>query len=124
MTDKFNPHDTQKIPLGPAAAALISAALGCFTMMVAHQAAIQSKVFSEVATILGNWIPDFIKIGSYAGEKTIGLLVWLISWFILHQFWKQRDLPIMPVLLAFAGLILATTALFWYPILHPIGYSF
>jgi hypothetical protein len=116
MTEELKPNDSPKIPFGLAAAALISAALGCFTMVVAHQVAMQSKAFSEFTTILGNRISDFINLGSYSGEKTIGLLFWLISWFILHQFLKERDLPAMPVLMIFISLMLATTALFWYPI--------
>ncbi|HAJ64027.1 MAG TPA: hypothetical protein DDW76_25565 [Cyanobacteria bacterium UBA11369] len=117
MTDNLTPNNSPKVPLGPAAAALISAAVGCFAMIVAHQAAIQSKALSEVIITLGSWIPDFIRVSSYPGEEAVGLLVWLTSWFILHQIWKQRDLPLMPVLIAFSGLILAATVMiFWHPI--------
>lgn len=65
---------------GPAAAAVISAAIGCFTMMVSHYLGDTSKEINEMLWNLGSWIPGsktndelWGNIGSYQQKLPIAL---------------------------------------------------
>lgn len=116
MTDKSKTNDIQPIPLGSTAAALISAAMGCLAMSIAHQAATQSKALEALINDLAVWIPGSIKISSYPGIEIIGLVIWLTSWFILNRVWKQRDLSLLLVLTTLIGLIVLSTIIYWFPI--------
>ncbi|RUT01571.1 hypothetical protein DSM106972_066680 [Dulcicalothrix desertica PCC 7102] len=121
MTDKSKMNDIQPIPLGSTAAALISAAMGCLAMSIAHQAATQSKALEALISNLAVWIPDSIEISSYPGIEIIGLVIWLISWFVLNRVWKQRDLSLMLVLTAFMGIIVLSTIIYWFSIENNIS---
>lgn len=121
MTDKSKTNDLQPIPLGSTSAALISAAMGCLAMSITHQAATQSKALEAVISNLAVWIPNSIKVSSYPGKETVGLIIWLTSWFVLNRLWKQHDLPLVPVLTAFTGLMVLSTIIFLCSIRNNIG---
>lgn len=121
MTDKSKANNLKPIPLGSIAAALISAAMGCLAISIAHQAATQSKALEAIISNLAFWIPDSLQVSSYPGKETIGLVIWLGSWFVLDKLWKKRDLSLMPVLTAFVGLMVLSTIIFWYSIENNIN---
>lgn len=73
MTDKSKANNLKPIPLGSIAAALISAAMGCLAISIAHQAATQSKALEAIISNLAFWIPDSLQVSSYPGKETIGL---------------------------------------------------
>lgn len=73
-------------PDGPAAAAILSAALGIFTI----------GLLSTLAVISGP-VHDFLAwwqwgrgVGPLAGKTTIAVVVWLVGWLILHWVWLNR----------------------------------
>ena len=108
---------------GPAAAAVISAAIGCFTMMVTHHLADTSKEREKFIWGLGKWIPGsdtgdklWGNIGSYTGKETMLLVGWLVSWIVLHNLLKHKQVKTSTIFLWAFGLLVAATAMSWHPI--------
>ena len=108
---------------GPAAAALISAAIGCFTMMVTHHLSDTSKDIEKIVWNLGTWIPGsktgdelWGNIGSYTGKETMLLVGWLISWPILHTLWKNKNIKSRTIFVWMISVLVAATAMCWHPL--------
>jgi hypothetical protein len=108
---------------GPAAAALISSGIGCLTMMISHHLSIKSKLLEESIWTLGSWIPGshnpsklWGNIGSYSGKETILLISWLLSWAILHFFWKEQKIKSKTIFFWMFVLFLAATVMSWRPL--------
>ncbi len=108
---------------GPAAAALVSAGVGAFTMMVTHHLSDTSKAREEFIWMLGSWIPGsrnpdpiWGNIGSYTGKETMLLVGWLISWLILSQLWKNKEISSKTIFFWMFFLLVAATAMCWHPL--------
>ncbi|MBR8829696.1 MAG: hypothetical protein N5P05_001351 [Chroococcopsis gigantea SAG 12.99] len=108
---------------GPAAAALISAGIGCFSMMSAHHLADTSKFLDKIVWSLGGWIPGshgddhaWGNIGSYSGKETILLVTWLLSWVILHSVWRDKQIKANTLFSWFLGLFVVATIMTWHPL--------
>lgn len=108
---------------GPAAATVISAAIGCFTMMVAHHLSDTSKPTEKIVWNLGTWIPRsktdselWGNIGSYTGKETMLLVGGLISWPILPPLWKNKNIKSPTIFFWMFALLVAITAMYWHPL--------
>jgi hypothetical protein len=110
---------------GPAAAALISAGIGCVTMMVTHHFsdADKSKSIENIVWMLGSWIPGshnpsklWGNIGSYSGKETMLLVGWLVSWVILSLLWKDKQIKSRTIFFWMFLLFIAATVMSWHPI--------
>ena len=108
---------------GPAAAALISAAFSCFMLMVNQHFTSIFKEWNEIVWALGDWIPGsknpdpiYGEIGSYSGKETVMLIVWLASWFVLHQLWKNKQINFRPIFVCLFGFLVAATVMNWHPL--------
>lgn len=108
---------------GVAASAFVSTAIGCFTMMVVHHLAETSKARDAFIRKLGAWIPGTYNpsklwgnIGSYAGKETMLLVGWLVSWAILHQLWKHKQIKANSIFFWIFALMIAATAMCWHPL--------
>jgi hypothetical protein len=110
---------------GFAAAALISAGIGCFAMMVTHHFSDteKTKTIENIVWFLGSWIPGsknpdemWGNIGSYSGKETVMLIAWLVSWAILHFLWKDKNIKGNTIIFWLLGLIVAATAMSWHPL--------
>lgn len=120
-TGAKNPPTTS----GPAAAALVSAGIGCFTMMVTHHIsdADKSKATEKFVHSLGAWIPGSYNpdpvwgnIGSYTGKETMLLVGWLVSWVILSFVWKDKQIKSRTIFFWMFLLFVAATAMSWHPL--------
>lgn len=107
---------------GPAAAALISALLGCFLMMIAHHLGDTHKPIDIFLGTIGSWIPgsktgDKLggEIGPYAGKETVLLVSWLVSWACLHHLWKNKQVSFSLIFWSFS-LLVAATVMAWHPL--------
>lgn len=116
-----NPPETS----GSAGAAAIAASIGCMTMMITHHIsdADKSKTVEKLVHSLGSWIPGshnpdpmWGNIGSYTGKETMLLVGWLISWFILSNMWRNRQMKSKTMLFWFFTLMIAATAMSWHPL--------
>ena len=105
------------IPSGPAVAAIISAVLGLITLAVVNWGTAASKAFNEWVHGIGKlWMPGAEGIGPYSGKETLSLLVWIVSWIVLHIALRNRDLNLNRWLIVFlVGVGIATTLL-WPPV--------
>ncbi|MCC3412510.1 MULTISPECIES: hypothetical protein [unclassified Microcoleus] len=108
---------------GPAAAALISAGIGCFVMMVTHHLSDTSKATEKIVWNIGSWIPGsksdselWGNIGSYTGKETMLLVGWLISWPILYAIWKNKSVKSRTIFFWMFALLVASTAMSWHPL--------
>jgi hypothetical protein len=108
---------------GTAAAALISAGIGCFTMMVTHHLAETDTAREQFIWGLGKWIPGsdtgdrlLGNIGSYTGKETMLLCGWLLSWFVLHHVLKHRQVKTRTIFVWTFGLFVAATVMSWQPL--------
>ncbi len=99
----------QEIPTGPAAAAILSGSIGIavFGLMTT------GAVLSEGLKNFLNW---YNPSGPLVGKAGIGILAWLISWAILHNMWKEKDVALPKVVTWSAVLILVGLALTFPPI--------
>lgn len=108
---------------GAAAAALVSAALACFVMMVNQHFTSIFKAWNEIIWDLGGWIPGsrnpdplYGEIGSYSGKETVLLLTWLVSWFILSRLWRDREIKGGTIFSCLFFLLVAATVMNWHPL--------
>ena len=108
-----------QLTTGPAAAALLSVGLGLLALGLSQVLSEASTRVKEAMQAVGNaWMPGAQGIGPYSGKETLALLVWLISWAVLHAFLRRRDVSI--VLAAAVALVLVgiATTILWPPVTH------
>ena len=108
---------------GSGAAALVSASLSCFLLMVNQHLCSISPSWNEIIWRLGDWIPGsknpdplYGEIGSYSGKETVMLIVWLGSWLILSKLWQHRQIKFQTIFFCLFGFIVAATVMSWHPI--------
>ncbi|HLO85653.1 MAG TPA: hypothetical protein VK203_11705 [Nostocaceae cyanobacterium] len=108
---------------GPAAAALISAGIGCLTMMIVQHFTAISKDIDNIIWMLGSWIPGsrnankvYGEIGSYSGKETMLLIGWLVNWIILHLAWRNTNVKTRTIFFWMFFLFIAATAMSWHPL--------
>ncbi|HEY3247104.1 MAG TPA: hypothetical protein VGK88_02270 [bacterium] len=91
---------TMTKPTGPAAAALIAAGLGTFTIGL-------MTTLAEASAGFRSSLNFYNPSGPLSGKTGVAVVVWLISWFVLHSMWKTRNPEIGRILtwtLVFIGL--------------------
>lgn len=110
---------------GSAAAALISAGIGCVTMMVSHHLSDgdKTKAIENWLWALGSWIPGshnpsklWGNIGSYTGKETMLLIGWISSWIILSQLWKNQQIKSRTIFFWMFFLFVTATLMSWHPL--------
>ena len=89
--------DHTLLPNGPAAAAHLAAGLGCLTMgLLTWLGAWQAGIDQALAL--------FEPVGPLSGKSSGAVLVWLLSWTVLHIAWRSRTV-------SFGGVLVLTLAL-------------
>lgn len=110
---------------GEAAAAFLSMAIGCVTMAIGHHLSEtdRSKTIENALKVLGNWIPGtnnpdkvWGNIGSYAGQETLLLVGWWMSWAILYFLWRDRSVKPRTLFVGLMALMTLATAMAWHPL--------
>ena len=72
------------LPNGGAAAALLAAGIGCLVLGVL-------SVLTTVFDSLSEALKFYGLADDISGVSTLMVVAWLLSWLILHQLWKQRQ---------------------------------
>jgi len=75
---------THRIPIGPAAAAILSSSIGVFVIGLL-------TTLSEASHSIGSMLNWYSPSGNLTGKTGVGIIVWLVSWAILNAQWKDRD---------------------------------
>jgi hypothetical protein len=72
------------VTTGPAAAAMISGAIGAFVIGLLTTGVV---IFEGLREALNWWNPA----GPLTGKTGVGVIAWLISWALLNTVWKDRE---------------------------------
>ena len=72
------------LPNGPAAAAILAAAIGGFFLGLATTAA---EAMPAVKTAL-TWVGP---VGPLSGKTGVGLIAWIVSWLAFGIAWRRSD---------------------------------
>ena len=79
--------DVEERPDGPAAAAMLAAGIGMFTLGLL-------TVLNEASTGLHDWLESWEfdqGVGPLAGKTTLSVIVWALSWIALAIGLRGRD---------------------------------
>ena len=115
MTNEAN----QEKPTGAAVAAYLSASLGILSLAVSHLLSEKNESIKNAVQALGKlWMPGAEGIGPYSGKETIELLVWLLSWAVLHSMLKNKTVSVRWSGVAFLLILGVATTLLWPPVTH------
>lgn len=112
-------------PTGEAIAAFVSPVIGLLVFSVVNALWESTRWdplrdFSPTLTQIGSWMPQYEKIGPYAGKETILLVTWLASWLVLHFVLRKRDLKVAPWAIAFVIGIGIAALMLWTPVIEAI----
>lgn len=80
MTTKSLPQT----PTGPAAAALVASGIGSLFVGLMTTGA-------ELSAGLKTFLTWSAPVGPLSGKVGVAVIVWLISWFVLHSMWKDKE---------------------------------
>lgn len=83
----MDPISDEPIVNGPAAAAVLAAGVGCFILGFLTVAADFSKTLAQLLNF-------YQPTGPLSGVTTTSLLLWLVSWFVLARFWREKTVAI------------------------------
>ena len=75
---------TKAIPSGPGAAAMIAAGIGTLTIGILTTAA---EFSAGLKTALNFYNPS----GPLSGKTSLGIAMWLLSWLLLGNMWKDKN---------------------------------
>lgn len=99
--------DTSVMPNGAAAAAILAASIGCLALGVAILATEFSPALKEAANI-------YSPVGPLAGKTTFMVVVWLVTWGVLHALWQTKQVALGKVF-TISMVLLAVATLFNFP---------
>ena len=72
---------------GSAAAAVLAAGIGSAMLGLI-------VVLSEASGTLADALNFYNPVGPLSGKTAVPIFVWLVSWAILHELWKERELDL------------------------------
>ena len=96
-----------RLPNGPAGAAILSAGAGCSVLGILAVLADASKPLARALTF-------YLPTGPLSGVSSMAILLWLVTWFILARRWRTKTVAIAKVN-ATAFLLLALGILLTFP---------
>jgi hypothetical protein len=83
---------------GSGAAAILAAGIGCAMMGILAFA-------GDASESIGKVLNFYNPTGTLSGVTTLAILIWLLSWFLLHRAWRDREVAMSKInLAAFVGL--------------------
>jgi hypothetical protein len=107
MSVSQNPAETDSIPNGAGAAAILAAGIGSAVLGILALA-------GDASDAIGKLLNFYNPTGTLSGVTTLAILAWLVSWFLLNRAWRDRQVPMVRVsALSFA--LLAVGFLLTFP---------
>jgi hypothetical protein len=73
------------MPNGAAVAAILAAAIGCAVLGLIIPI---SEALPAFKAMLNWWNPA----GPLTGKTTVPVIIYFVSWFVLHRMWKDREI--------------------------------
>ncbi|MBI4308175.1 MAG: hypothetical protein HY684_05150 [Chloroflexi bacterium] len=74
-------------PTGPAAAAFLAAGIGVCAYGVI-------TFIAQIVKPIGAAITVYGPSGPLSGKTTLGIVIWLVAWAILHFLWRKQDVSV------------------------------
>ncbi|HET7215995.1 MAG TPA: hypothetical protein VJW77_01040 [Terriglobia bacterium] len=78
------------LPNGAAAAAILSAGIGCCALGIL-------AVVGDGSAVVARWLTFYMPTGPLSGVTTTAIIVWLVSWLILARRWRSKTVAIVKV---------------------------
>ncbi len=103
----------ERVPNGPAAAAILSAGVGSATIGLMTTGAVIS---AGLKSALNWWSPA----GPLTGKTSVGVIAWLVTWIVLHVLWKDKDVPLVRVLVVMLVLLALGVLLTFPPVFEAL----
>lgn len=100
-------RSSEAVPNGPAAAAILSASVGCCSLGIL-------AVVADASKAAGRWLTFYTPSGPLSGVTTVAIVLWLLSWFVLSRRWRSKDVNLSRTN-ALAFLLLAISLLLTFP---------
>lgn len=72
-------------PEGPVSAAIIAGGIGALTLGI-------FTTLAEMSEPIKNFLNFYNPVGPLAGKTTYAVIVWLISWIVLHIMYKDKPM--------------------------------
>jgi hypothetical protein len=82
---KIDSQPGPELPNGAAAAAILSAGVGCFAVSLCGW-------LGDTVPALGRFFNFYNPTGPLSGVTTTAIVLWLLSWFILSRLWNGKAL--------------------------------
>lgn len=105
QADKPVSPETQALTNGPAAAAILAAAVGCFALATL-------AILGDKSIFVKSSLVFYQPTGPLSGVTTVAILIWLFTWAILEWRWSKKTVAagrISAVALALLALSLILT---------------
>ncbi len=83
VQDKHVKRSLPAVIDGAVSAAMLSGGIGCLVIGLMTTGAVISETLKN---LLSWWDPS----GPLSGKTSVGVLVWLVVWAVLHQAWKGK----------------------------------
>ncbi|HME27998.1 MAG TPA: hypothetical protein VKI44_42875 [Acetobacteraceae bacterium] len=100
-------RDTDSLPNGPAAAAILAAGIGCGAVGILAFA-------GDASDSVGRLLNIYNPTGTLSGVTTLAIIIWLVAWFALNRLWRTRNLDTGGIYVA-AFALLAVGFLLTFP---------
>ncbi len=78
------------LPNGIAAAALLAAGIGTLAIGVI-------TTLAEASLAFANNLKFVAAVGPLSGKTTMAVIVWLVSWVVLHFLWRKKEVDFLRV---------------------------
>lgn len=75
---------TAQTKLGAASAAFVASGLGCFFIGL-------FTTLAEISPAVKTALTWSVPVGPLSGKVGVGVILWAISWVILHNLWKDKE---------------------------------
>jgi hypothetical protein len=103
--------EQSRLPNGPAAAAILAGGFGVcmFGVLV---------LLSEARSGLASALNFIDSVGPLSGKVVVAILIWLVSWVILHKTWERRQVGFSRITWVAFALIVVGFTLTFPPVFH------
>ncbi|MEI5908614.1 hypothetical protein WAK64_16320 [Bacillus spongiae] len=106
---------------GEVVAVFISIFLCLAALITSHIWSVENPLTANKFLLkVGSFLPGWWGIGTYAGKEMLALIVWVLSWVILHFTLRNFQFSLKKWLSLFLISILTLMIITWPPIYHAI----
>ena len=82
--------EVETIPNGSGGAAILAAGIGCAAIGVL---AFAGDAWDGIHNALHIYNPS----GTLSGVTTFGVIIWLVAWFVLDRFWREKTVAMVRI---------------------------